>query len=196
MTQRVHQKRRKADPARRLAYSALLAVETHGAYANLALADHLRAAKLTGRDAAFATELVDGTSRGTGTWDRIIEAASCRAPAKLQPGVRVVLRMAAHQILAMRVPTRAAVASSVDLAGQVIGERVTGLVNAISRRISTHSLEEWATEIGGRDAVDVMALRTLHPTWIVKAFQDRLGADEVEDALLADNEPPDPSSSR
>ncbi|GAE74696.1 16S rRNA (cytosine(967)-C(5))-methyltransferase [Cutibacterium acnes JCM 18918] len=36
MTQRVHQKRRKADPARRLAYSALLAVETHGAYANLA----------------------------------------------------------------------------------------------------------------------------------------------------------------
>ncbi|PGF46856.1 rRNA cytosine-C5-methylase [Cutibacterium acnes subsp. acnes] len=193
MTQRVHQKRRKADPARRLAYSALLAVETHGAYANLALADHLRAAKLTGRDAAFATELVDGTSRGTGTWDRIIEAASCRAPAKLQPGVRVVLRMAAHQILAMRVPTRAAVASSVDLAGQVIGERVTGLVNAISRRISTHSLEEWATEIGGRDAVDVMALRTLHPTWIVKAFQDRLGADEVEDALLADNEPPVPT---
>ena len=78
MTQRVHQKRRKADPARRLAYSALLAVETHGAYANLALADHLRAAKLTGRDAAFATELVDGTSRGTGTWDRIIEAASSR----------------------------------------------------------------------------------------------------------------------
>ena len=42
MTQRVHQKRRKADPARRLAYSALLAVETHGAYANLALADHMR----------------------------------------------------------------------------------------------------------------------------------------------------------
>ena len=38
-----------------------------------------------------------------------------------------------------------------------------------------------------------MALRTLHPTWIVKAFQDRLGADEVEDALLADNEPPVPT---
>ncbi|GAE79738.1 ribosomal RNA small subunit methyltransferase B [Cutibacterium acnes JCM 18920] len=31
MTQRLHQKRRKADPARRLAYSALLAVETQGA---------------------------------------------------------------------------------------------------------------------------------------------------------------------
>ncbi|MSS45465.1 rRNA cytosine-C5-methylase [Cutibacterium sp. WCA-380-WT-3A] len=193
MSQRPHQKRRKADPPRRLAYTALLAVETHGAYANLALADQLRATSMTGRDAAFATELVDGTSRGTGTWDRIIAAASGRNPAKLQPGVRVVLRMAAHQILAMRVPTRAAVASSVDLAGQVIGERVTGLVNAVSRRISTHSLEEWAVTIGGRDALDIMALRTLHPTWIVEAFQDRLDADEVEDALLADNKPPVPT---
>ena len=80
-----------------------------------------------------------------------------------------------------------------DLAGQVIGERVTGLVNAVSRRISSHSLEEWATEIGGCDAVDVMALRTLHPTWIVKAFQNRLGADELEAALLADNEPSVPT---
>ena len=193
MNQCPHRKRRKADPARRLAYTALLAVETHGAYANLALADQLRAAKMTGRDAAFVTELVDGTSRGTGTWDRIIEVASRRNPTKLQPGVRVMLRMAAHQILAMRVPTRAAVASSVDLAGQVIGERVTGLVNAVSRRISTHSLDEWATEIGGRNAVDVLALRTLHPTWIVEAFQDRLGPNEVEDALLADNEPPVPT---
>ena len=193
MNQRPHQKRRKTDPARRLACTALLAVETHGAYANLALADQLRATGMSGRDAAFATELVDGTSRGSGTWDRIIEAASERNPAKLQPGVRVVLRMAAHQILAMRVPTRAAVATSVDLARQVIGERVTGLVNAVSRRISTHSLEEWASEIGGREGVDVMALRTLHPTWIVKAFQDRLGADEVEAALLADNEPPIPT---
>ena len=68
MNQRPHQKRRKADPARRLAYTALLAVETHGAYANLALADQLRATGMSGRDAAFATELVDGTSRGSGTW--------------------------------------------------------------------------------------------------------------------------------
>ncbi|MDO4411997.1 RsmB/NOP family class I SAM-dependent RNA methyltransferase [Cutibacterium sp.] len=193
MSQRHGQKRRKADPARRVAYTALLAVETRGSYANLALADQLRAAGMTGRDAAFATELVDGTSRGTGTWDRIVAAASGRDPAKLQPGVRVILRMAAHQILAMRVPTRAAVASSVDLAGQVIGERVTGLVNAVSRRISTHSLEEWASKIGGDKNADVLALRTLHPIWIVKAFQDRLGTDEVEAALLADNDPPVPT---
>ena len=47
MTQRLHQKRRKADPARRLAYSALLAVETQGAYANLALADPVSYTHLT-----------------------------------------------------------------------------------------------------------------------------------------------------
>ena len=39
MNQRSHQKCRKADPARRLAYTALLAVETHGSvsYTHLTL---------------------------------------------------------------------------------------------------------------------------------------------------------------
>ena len=55
MNQRPHQKRRKADPARRLAYTALLAVETHGAYANLALADQLRATGMSGRVPGIAS---------------------------------------------------------------------------------------------------------------------------------------------
>lgn len=185
--------RRRADPARRLAYTVLLAVETRGSYTNLALVEQLRAEGMSGRDAAFATELVDGTARGTGTWDAVIAEASGRDPARLQAGVRVVLRMACHQILAMRVPTRAAVASSVDLAGQVIGERVTGLVNAVSRRIASHDLDGWAALISPDDELTALALATLHPRWIVDAMAERLGPDELEAALRADNEPPVPT---
>lgn len=182
-------RRRHADPARKLAHSVLLAVETRDAYANLLLADHLAASGLSGRDAAFATALVNGTARGLGTWDAIIAAASGRDPARLQPAVRTVLRMACQQLLAMRVPTRAAVASSVELAGEVVGERVTGLVNAVSRRIARHDLAGWTEELSKGDELSDLALSSLHPRWIVEAFVDLLGAEEAARALAADNDP-------
>ncbi|MEA5656306.1 MAG: rRNA cytosine-C5-methylase, partial [Cutibacterium granulosum] len=51
MSSRSHsRRRRRCDPVRRVAYTALLATETRGAYANLALAEQLRMSALTGRD--------------------------------------------------------------------------------------------------------------------------------------------------
>ena len=57
------------DPARRTAYDALLAVERDGAYLNLALGSLLAERRITGRDAAFTTELASGTARLQGTYD-------------------------------------------------------------------------------------------------------------------------------
>jgi len=50
----------------------------------------LRDRRLSGRDAAFATELSYGTLRGQGSYDRIIDACVQREP---QPEVRDVLRL-------------------------------------------------------------------------------------------------------
>ena len=49
------------------------------AYANLVLPPLLTQRRITGRDAAFATELLAGTCRMTGTYDQILVAASGRA---------------------------------------------------------------------------------------------------------------------
>ena len=49
------------DPARRAAFDVLRAVSTRDAYANLALPAILRERGISGRDAAFATELAYGT---------------------------------------------------------------------------------------------------------------------------------------
>ena len=49
-----------------------------GAYANLAMPALLRERRLTGRDAAFATELLAGTCRWQGSYDTIIAAAAGR----------------------------------------------------------------------------------------------------------------------
>ncbi|MDO5500982.1 MAG: transcription antitermination factor NusB, partial [Propionibacteriaceae bacterium] len=163
--------RRRIDPARRSAFDALRAVTAHDAYANLAGPQLFSERRLSERDAAFATELLHGTCRHLGTYDRIIEAASGRRLTTLQAAIIDILRLGTHQLLAMRVPSHAAVAATVDLAGAAVGEHTTGLVNAISRRIDAHDLDGWLEVLTeGLDPRDALALRTHHPRWIVDAY--------------------------
>lgn len=194
--------RHPADPARTLAFRVLRAVTADGAYANLELASRLAEAGLSGRDAALATELVGGTCRSLGSYDAIIEAASGRSLKTLQPAVVDVLRLGTHQLLALRLPTHAAVFATVDLARAAISPRVTGVVNAILRKVAARGYDEWFDELarnrpdselaGTRPDGELAALRLRHPAWIAAAFAEVLPADEVEAALSADNVPPVP----
>jgi 16S rRNA (cytosine967-C5)-methyltransferase len=184
-----------ADPARRAAYDVLRAVADRDAYANLLLPALLTERGLTGRDAAFATELTYGTLRGRGTYDAILAACSDRD--QLDPPVRDVLRLGAHQLLATRVGRHAAVATSVDLAKDVCGPRPSGFVNAVLRRVATRDLDAWLAIIvpdPAQDPSGYLAVRHSYPRWIVDAFRDALGeasAAETEEALAAGNVRPD-----
>lgn len=181
-------RRRSPDPARRVAFDALRAVHAEDAYANLVLPPLLAQRAITGRDAGFATELLAGTCRLQGTYDLIIAAAAGRALSSLQPAVVDLLRLGCHQLLRMRVPTHAAVAASVDLAAATVGERVTGLVNAVLRKVGAKLWLEWVKELTvGLDPIERLAVSTAHPAWIVQAYADLLPAEEVEPALLANN---------
>ena len=185
----------RADPARRAAYDVLRAVADRDSYANLLLPALLAERRLTGRDAAFATELTYGTLRGRGTYDAILAACSDRD--QLDPPVQDVLRLGAHQLLATRVGPHAAVATSVDLVKDVCGPRPSGFVNAVLRRVATRDLEAWMAIVApdrAQDPSGYLAVRHSHPRWIVDAFRDALGdaADaELEDALAAGNVRPD-----
>lgn len=180
--------RRTPDPARRAAFDALRSVHAEDAYANLVLPPLLTQRQLTGRDAAFATELLAGTCRFEGTYDTIIGAASGRPLGTLQPAVVDLLRLGSHQLLNMRVPTHAAVAATVELAAGTVGERVTGLVNAVLRKVAARTYDEWVTALtAGLDEWDALALRTAHPPWIVAAYAEVLPTDQLETALEANN---------
>jgi 16S rRNA (cytosine967-C5)-methyltransferase len=186
--------RPRTDPARRAAYDVLRAVADRDAYANLLLPALLTERGLTGRDAAFATELTYGTLRGRGTYDAILAACSDRD--EIDPPVRDVLRLGAHQLLATRVGQHAAVATSVDLAKDVCGPRPSGFVNAVLRRVATRDLDGWVQIVApdrARDPSGYLAVRYSYPRWIVDAFGDALGPDaaEIEDALAAGNVRPD-----
>jgi len=176
------------DPARRLAFDVLRSVTGDGAYANLALAKGLAGADLDRRGAALCTELVAGTCRWLLVYDRIIERAGGRPLVSLQPAAVDLLRLGTHQALALRLPAAVAVSSIVDLTRATVGQRLTGLVNAVLRRVAARSLADWLDDLAqGLGAVEALALRTGHPTWIAQVVVDLLGADEAALALAADN---------
>jgi 16S rRNA (cytosine967-C5)-methyltransferase len=186
------------DPARRAAYDVLCAVRERDAYANLLLPTTLRRAGLAGRDAAFATELTYGTLRGRGTYDAVISICADRPGDAIDPGVRDALRLGAHQLLGTRVPAHAAVDETVALVRQEHGAGASGFANAVMRRISENGLDTWSDRVAERargDRDEILAVRTSHPAWIVRALRDALvtsgrPASELEDLLAADNARP------
>jgi 16S rRNA (cytosine967-C5)-methyltransferase len=189
----------RVDQPRLAAYQVLRAVADDDAYANLLLPSRLVAAGLSGRDAAFATELASGTLRRLGTYDAVIAVCAGRAPERLQPAVLDVLRLGAHQVLGMRVPVHAAVDTSVDLVRARVGKGPTGLVNAVLRRVAERSLADWVRTIAPdpeTDPTGFAAVAHAHPRWVVEELGRALTEagrplrPELEDLLAADNEPP------
>jgi 16S rRNA (cytosine967-C5)-methyltransferase len=189
----------RGDPARRLALDVLLAVSERDAYANLLLPELLTQRGLTGRDAALATELTYGTLRGRGSYDAVLAICSDRDLESLDPAVREVLRLGAHQLLGTRVQAHAAVATSVSLIKGAAGQRPAGFVNAILRRVATRDLRAWleiAAPDRAEDPAGHLAVRYSHSRWIVEAFAEALGEGlagpltETEAVLAADNERP------
>jgi 16S rRNA (cytosine967-C5)-methyltransferase len=186
----------KEDPARLAAYRTLRAVSADNAYANLVLPRQLAAAGLTGRDAGLATELGYGSLRARGVLDEILRRCSSRELAGIEPAVLDLLRLGAYQLLKTRIPTHAAVATTVDLARSTGNSRAAGFVNAVLRRVAARDFEGWCAEIGANASpLGLLALRHSHPGWIVGAFSDALtedaAEDELERALAADDARPE-----
>ncbi|MBA3780992.1 MAG: rRNA cytosine-C5-methyltransferase [Nocardioides sp.] len=181
----------RADPARLAAYDVLKAVRVDDAYTNLVLPHVLREHGLSGRDAAFVTELVSGTLRGQGTYDAVIDA--CLTKPKLEAKVRDALRLGVHQLLGMRVPDHAAISSSVDLVRARVGQGPAGLTNAVLRKVSQHDLDGWVRRVApdpGADPVGYASVAYSHPRWVVEELTRAVGTDELDALLTADNDAP------
>ena len=173
---RPRQRRTAADPARAAAYEVLEAVGVREAYANLELPRVLARRRLTGRDAAFATELAFGTLRLRGLLDAVIASAAQRAMDRIDPPARDVLRLGAYQVLFLRVPPHAAVATSVTLARDA-APQAAGFVNAVLRRVTERDREAWIAAVAPdpeQDRYGYLSIAQSHPRWIVSALADAL----------------------
>ena len=185
---------RTADTARATVFDVLRSVAESDAYANLVLPKAIRSHRLDHRDAGFATELTYGTLRHQGTYDAILRHCVDRPLEKVGVTTLIVLRMGVHQLLNMRVPAHAALNQSVSLAREKIGAGPASFINAVLRRVSERTPEEWYELIieEAKDDTERMALLASHPAWIVRSMRQALvahgrPASEIEQLLEADN---------
>ncbi len=187
--------RRPLDPARRAAFDVLRAVSERDAYANLALPAMLRDRGITGRDAAFATELTYGACRIRGLLDAVIGAAAGRPPEVINPVLLDLLRLGTYQLLRTRVDAHAAVSTTVEQAGIEFDSARAGFVNGVLRTVSIRDERSWVAELAPDPVTDPIghtAFVHAHPRWIAQAFIDALGtaAGDVDAALASDDERP------
>ena len=191
---RVHAAR--VQPARRVAFDVIRAVGESDAYANLLLPSRLERAGLSGVDAGLATELTYGTLRMQGYYDAVIALAAGRETDRIDPPILDVLRLAAHQLLSMRVAHHAAVDEAVSLAREVGSQSATGFVNGVLRTITRTAPADWHDRVMAtpRSDDERLGIEYSHPVWIVRAFRRALAAEgreiELDDLLEADNAAP------
>jgi 16S rRNA (cytosine967-C5)-methyltransferase len=185
----------KPDPIRALVFDILQEVNQRGGYSNLLLPSALTDSKFEQRDKGFATELLYGTLRMQGRHDYIASQISDRPWSEVDSGIVDVVRLGAHQLFEMRVATHAAVSETVELARKVLGESKASFVNAMLRKMSAQTLDQWMEPVNQiKDDVARLAILHSHPEWIVSAYFDLLkDFEEVEAALMANNIPAAPT---
>ena len=123
-------------PARTVAFDVLLLVERGGYASDLLLT---RAAGLDARDAGLASELVLGSLRVRAQLDFLIAHFSGRDAARLDPELRIALRLAIYQVRYLsRVPAHAAVSESVELVKRARKRSAAPLANAVLRKVNRH----------------------------------------------------------
>ena len=178
------------DAPRAVAFDVVRRVSDDDAFANLILPTALRKQKLTGRDAAFATEITYGTLRTLGVVDAVIAECSSRSLEAISPAVVDALRLGAYQVLYTRVEAHAAVDTTVRLV-EASGEvKAKGFANGIMRTITRTSAKAWLDKLAPEGEIAGIAFKHAHPTWIAESFSRVLGLGELEAALAADSDRP------
>ena len=177
--------------ARAIAFSILLDVEMKAAFASELL--HVRLAGETdAREAALATELVMGTLRWQRALDFFIERYTKRGAGKLDAEIRIALRMGIYQLRHLqRIPARAAVNESVELARRARKSSAAALVNAVLRRASAEK-DKPLTDFLPADwePGETLAIEHSHPTWMVERWLRKFGHQKTVQLLEWNNRAP------
>jgi 16S rRNA (cytosine967-C5)-methyltransferase len=174
--------------ARFEAHRVLTRVEQDRAFADIALQHALERARLPARDAALCAEIVYGTLR----WQRYLDwrlAPHLRRPlGRIDPWVRVLLRLTAYQAFFLdRVPGWAAVDEAVSLAR--LRSRAPGpaeFVNAVLRAL----LRSPDPPAPPADPVEAAAVAWSFPDWLAARWARRLGLETAARLMAAMNERP------
>ena len=122
-------------------------------------------------DRNLATALVLGVLRWQIRLDREINQLLKRPGAKLDPEIRIALRLGAFQLLFLdRIPAHAAIDESVELALKAGHRFASGMVNAVLRKLSVAPRQELPAT-----SAKELALAEAHPLWMVERWVEFYG---------------------
>jgi len=164
--------------ARQVAFEALLKVHRDGAYSNLVVDSLLKENKdLDDRDKSFVCNLVYGTLDRLIVIDYNLGLYLNQPVKKLKPELHTILRMGTYQLLFMdKVPSRAAVNESVNLAKVNKSSFAASLVNAVLRRVSDNGIR---LPEGSETDPEYLSVKYSCPDWIIKLWIDAYGIDNA-----------------
>jgi 16S rRNA (cytosine967-C5)-methyltransferase len=151
-------------PARKAAFDLLLKVERGHAHSDELLRGRAVSA-LSVADRNLATALVLGVLRWQIRLDHQLQRLLKRPNAKLDPEVLIALRLGAFQLLHLdRIPARAAIDESVELAKQAGHRFASGMANAVLRKLGA------PRSTFSEDIPSELALAQAHPAWMVERW--------------------------
>ena len=168
-------------PARREAFAILLAMEAGQGHAD----DLLRAriSALSVQDRNLCTTLVLGVLRWQIRLDGFIKQFLTKPNARIDPEVRIALRLGALQLLFLdRIPAHAAIGESVALAKSAGHTFAAGMVNAVLRKIP--KMPKPAQTAPPNLTPEQLAETTAHPAWMVERWIANYGLHAASDICL------------
>ena len=170
--------------ARSIAAHTLIKVEKEAAYSSLALNSELKPAQgISEKDSALATRLVYGVIERKITLDYNISLYLKDPIRKLRPDVLTCLRIGAYQILfSNRIPARAAVNESVNLAKELGASYAAGLVNAVLRKMAGQGLR---LPESLQDEILYLSVKYSCPENLLLHFLEHYGREKTEAHLSA-----------
>ncbi len=164
--------------ARTTAFYVLYAIETEGAYSNIALNRALKENSLSGIDAAFASSLIYGVIERRITLDYIIRQYTERTPLrKIETKTLIILRMGVLQLIFMdKIPESAAVNESVKLAKKFRLQRSAGFINAVMRSMVRSGCSYRLPQEGSDEYLSVLYSC---PQRLIKLWNEDYGAENT-----------------
>ncbi len=176
--------RAKTETARALAVERLLRIEEEGAYVGLEDAGEAADA----REARQATEYVAGVTRHRRWLDFVLSQFYRGDFSGMEPRLKQILRVGLYDFLFLHTPPHAALNEAVELAKRQVRPGAGRLTNGILRSIQRQKDDLPKPDTG--DVAEDLALRHSHPTWMVRRWLDRFGAEETVALLEWNNRRP------
>ncbi|HHV46186.1 MAG TPA: 16S rRNA (cytosine(967)-C(5))-methyltransferase RsmB [Tissierellia bacterium] len=174
--------------SREIALKVLMDVHQNGAFSNYSISKYLKGREdVKGEN--LIREIVYGVIENALYLDYIISKLSKVKIEKIDPKILEILRIGVYQMAFMdRIPHRAAVNESVNLAKKYGHKGTVGFTNGILRNFSRN--KEELMKIDVKDKLDYLSIKYSHPRWMVERWVKEFSLEFTEELLVSNNSKP------